>query len=234
MLDEEEQRAELAGPEMLLKQLKELLNRQGTTALTALPDGIHSGLRRATCNGIFFYFRAPRPDGSGKRHFWRYIDAGTHQITDNRFEVAQMIACQPDEPRYIGDQDVFALQEKVIGHILKMENETAARAATPTIADPTQQSVTEELKNAIRRGSVDRDAAKAAIKYLAQPMPRFAVARLKKAYASWGDTKDDRSLLDTVSSHAADYAKDQSDGDSDETALRREDLDLVCFEYLSS
>ena len=36
VLDEEEARAELAGPEMLLKQLKDLLNRDGANALTAL------------------------------------------------------------------------------------------------------------------------------------------------------------------------------------------------------
>ena len=74
VLDEEEARAELAGPEMLLKQLKDLLNRDGANALTALPNGIHSGLRREKCYGMFFYFQAPR-SGEGRRHFWRYIDA---------------------------------------------------------------------------------------------------------------------------------------------------------------
>ncbi|HLW66907.1 MAG TPA: C-terminal helicase domain-containing protein, partial [Gemmataceae bacterium] len=54
VLDEEEARAELAGPEMLLKQLKDLLNRDGSTALTALPNGIHSGMRREKCYGMFF------------------------------------------------------------------------------------------------------------------------------------------------------------------------------------
>src|SRR5881227_71948 len=75
VLDEEEARAELAGPEVLLKQLKDLLNRGGSDALTALPNGIHSGLRRERCRGMFFYFQAPRSDGLGRRHFWRYIDA---------------------------------------------------------------------------------------------------------------------------------------------------------------
>ncbi len=39
VLDEEEARAELAGPEMLLKQLKDLLNRDGANMLTTLPSG---------------------------------------------------------------------------------------------------------------------------------------------------------------------------------------------------
>ena len=107
VLDEEEARAELAGPEMLLKQLKDLLNRDGATVLTTLPNGIHSGLRRETCHGMFFYFQAPRSGGEGKRHCWRYIDARTEEIKENRYEIAQLISCLPDEPRYIGDQDVF-------------------------------------------------------------------------------------------------------------------------------
>src|SRR5947209_18011094 len=51
VLDEEEARAELAGPEVLLKQLKDLLNRDGANVLTTLPNGIHSGLRRDRCYG---------------------------------------------------------------------------------------------------------------------------------------------------------------------------------------
>ena len=96
VLDEEEARAELAGPELLLKQLKDLLNRGGSVGLSTLPNGIHSGLRREKCNGMFFYFQAPRSDGIGKRHFWRYIDARTHEIGENRYEIAQTIACLPD------------------------------------------------------------------------------------------------------------------------------------------
>ena len=112
---------------------------------------------------MFFYFQAPRADGQGKRHFWRYIDARTHEVKENRYEIAQTIACQPDEPRYIGDQDVFVLQDKVIEHILAAEREVEAKAAAPTAVDPIQQTVTEELKDAIRRRTVDREQAKTCI-----------------------------------------------------------------------
>ena len=62
VLDEVEARAELAGPEVLLKQLKDMLNRGGSDSLSELPNEIHSGLRREKCNGLFFYFQAPRSD----------------------------------------------------------------------------------------------------------------------------------------------------------------------------
>jgi superfamily II DNA or RNA helicase len=233
VLDEEEERAELAGPETLLKQLRELLNREGKDALVALPHGIHSGLRRDRCYGMFFYFQAPRADGSGQRHFWRYIDAKTHEVLDNRFQIAQLIACQPDEPRFVGDQDVFALQEKVIDHILRVEKEVEAKAAAPKTVDPAQQAVAEELKNALRRGTVEREATKAAIRYLGQPMGRFAVKRLKVSYADWTKDRSDQVLLSSVQSLAVDYSKEAADSTSREVTLVREDLELICFEYVS-
>src|SRR5436190_17496925 len=113
---------------------------------------------------MFFYFQAPR-SGEGKRHFWRYIDAKSHEIKENRYEIAQLISCLPDEPRYIGDQDVFTLQDKVIEQILAADRETEAKAAAPIAVDPIQQTVSEEIKAGIRRRSVDREKAKRCINF---------------------------------------------------------------------
>lgn len=234
VLDEEEARAELAGPETLLKQLKEVLNREGSESIVDLPHGIHSGLRRERAYGMFFYFQAPRADGTGKRHFWRYIDAHSHEIVDNRFQIAQRISCQPDEPRYIGDQDVFALQERVIKHIVKTERDVEARAAAPKTIDPMQQAVAEELKNAIRRGAVDREQAKGGIRFLGQPMGRFAVKKLKNAWTAWRQESNDEDLLAVVLSLAKDFAKEPSRKGEGEATLKRDDLELICFEYISS
>jgi len=235
VLDEEEERAELAGPELLLKQLRELLGREGTDAVDDLPNGIHSGLRRQSTDGMFFYFRAPRSDGNGQRHFWRYIDSRTHAIRDNRFEIAGTIACQPDEPRFIGNQDVFALQERVIEHILATERERDAKAAAPVVVDSIQQTVREELKNAIQRGNVDREAAKSAIRFLSQPMGRFAIRRLKDLQRAWEEHHDDRIMLDAVLALAVEFRKDASpNNESAEPPLNRDALELVCFEYVSS
>ncbi len=232
VLDEEEARAELAGPEMLLRQLKELLNRDGASRLTTLPNGIHSGLRREKCHGMFFYFRAPRT-GEGKRHFWRYIDARTHEIGENRYEIAQRVSCLPDEPRYIGDQDVFALQEKVIEHILDADREAEARAAAPTTVDPIQQSVGEEIKDALRRRTVDRERAKACISFLGQPMGRALHARLKTVQEEWKASGADATLVEKVALLAEQFGKQRAT-DGAVRRLRREDLELICFEYVSA
>jgi hypothetical protein len=50
------------------KQLKNLLNRDGTDTLATIPNGIHAGLRREKCHGMFF-FQAPG-SGDGKRLFY--------------------------------------------------------------------------------------------------------------------------------------------------------------------
>lgn len=232
VLDEEEARAELAGPEMLLKQLKEVLHREGGDSIAELPNGIHSGLRRQNCYGMFFYFQAPRSVGEGRRHFWRYIDARTHEVRENRFEVAQLIACQPDEPRYIGDQDVFALQERVIDHILASEREVEAKAAAPATVEQIQQTITEELKDAMRRQTVDREAAKAAVRFLGQPMGRALHAKLKRAYAAWTENRNDAALVTTVGLMADEFGKARPISERG-LELQRSDLELICFEYVT-
>jgi hypothetical protein len=217
----------------LLRDLKDMLNRGGADQMIDLPNGIHSGLRREKCHGMFFYFQAPRTDGIGRRHFWRYIDAKTHEILENRFEIADRIACQPDEPRYVGHLDVFALQDKVIEHILNAEQEAEAKAAAPTAVDPIQQTVTEELKNSLRRRTIDRERAKTCITFLGQPMGRALHVRLKEIYDQWVSSRDDSALLSSVGGLADQFAKERQPSMS-LNRLKREDLDLICYEYLST
>ena len=199
--------------------------------MTALPNGIHSGLRREKCYGMFFYFQAPRA-GEGKRHFWRYIDARSHEIKENRYEIAQLISCLPDEPRYIGDQDVFVLQDKVIDHILAADREAEARAAAPTAVDPIQQTVSEEIKDAIRRRTVDREKAKTCISFLGQPMGRALHAKLKAANEGWKESKNDATLVEEVAGLSEQFGKQRPE-DGTIKRLDREDLELICFEYVS-
>ncbi len=232
ILDEEEARAELAGPEMMLKQLKELLNREGGERLVELPNGIHSGIRRQKCNGMFFYFQAPRMTGDGRRHFWRYIDAVTNQVLENRYEIAQLIACLPDEPRYIASQDVFALQDSVIEHIISTERDTAARAAAPVTVERIQQTIAEELKDALRRQTVDRELAKRCIRFLGEPMGRALHVKLRNAYDGWAAVRDDAVLLQAVADLADEFSKPKQ-SPATSTALQRNDLQLICFEYVN-
>ncbi len=230
VLDEEEERAELAGPELLLKQLREMLNRAGSQAVLDLPDGIHSGLRRGRHNGIFFHFRANRPDGT-HRHFWRFVDAATGKTSDNRFEIARMIACGPEEPRYIGDQEAFALQGKAIDDIVSGEQALRTRRVVVTGSDPVQQAIAEDLKSALRRGAVERERVKAVLPFLGQGVGRAVILKLRDARRGWEQTRDDGRLLRDVEGLLLEYSKEMRECQSE---IGRHDLQLVCFDHVSA
>lgn len=232
VLDEEEARAELAGPEVLLKQLKEMLGKEGSREIVNLPDGIHSGLRRQRAHGMFFYFKAPRWQGEGFRHFWRYIDAKSYAVMDNRFEIAQLISCRADEPRYIGDQDVFDLQERVVQSIEREEGAATARAKIGLSPDGVQIGLAEDLKKALRNATVERGSAKQAIQFLGQPAGKALLARLRAVRTAFNEHKDDGRLAGELIELAKEYRKPE-EGESGLGRVRREDLRLVCFEYVS-
>ncbi len=208
------------------------INQGPAEALEELPNGIHSGLRREKCNGMFFYFQAPRADGQGRRHLWRYVGAGTRDVVENRFEIARLIACPPEEPRYVGQQDVFVLQDKAIDHVLPAEREAEARAAAPTTVGPIQQTVTETVKECIRRRTVDRDKAKTCLSFLGQPMGKALHARLGALYEGWGAKKDDKELVEAIHTMSEQFGKEKSSR-GPTRRLTREDLELICYEYLS-
>lgn len=230
VLDEEEARAELAGPELLLKTLREMLNKTGAEAALNLPDGIHSGLRRTGKDGMFFYFKAPRNDGS-HRHFWRYHDQSSGAISDNRFEIAQIIACQTDEPRHVGNHDPFKSQERLIDDIIAGEQKTAAREVVTLASDPIQQALAADVKAAMRKGSVDRDLARAVVPFLGQPAGRAVIQRLKAVRADWSQHGNDPNLILELSRLRDDYGKG---GDSlPISTVARDNLRLVCFEHVS-
>jgi hypothetical protein len=82
------------------------------------------------------------------------------------------------------------------------------------------------------RVGVDRDRAKALLPFLTQPIGKSVAARLKAARADWSNDADDRRLLDQLERLQTDYAK--TDHETGAAAVTREDLHLVCFEFLSS
>ena len=125
------------------------------------------------------------------------------------------------------------LQDKVIEHILAAEREAEAKAAAPTAVDPIQQTVTEEIKDAIRRRTVDREKAKTCISFLGQPMGRALHVRLKEIYGEWVSSHDDPELLSAVGVLADQFAKDRHPATSVKR-FARADLNLVCYEYLSA
>ena len=234
VIEEQEQFAELASNEFLLLQLRALLESGGRESLETLPDGIHSGLAKPGERGIFFYFTAPRKDGEGREHFWRYYDLKLDRVLDNRFLIANLIACSPDTPRVVGDSDVFAAQEKVIDDILGSVRERRAVETAPRILDPLQQTVMTLLRGYLNSQAMDRSVVRQAMQRLRSPMAHTTVRDLRRAHERFQKEQDITSLIAHVQSIGSSESDMDLSGDDSQTPLLRSDLHLVCFDFICS
>ena len=234
VIEEQEQFAELASNEFLLQQLRGLLDTGAREMLAELPDGMHSGLARDGEKGMFFYFTAPAPRGEGRRHFWRYYDMRSARVLDNRFLIANLIACSPDTPRVVGDCDVFAIQDRVINDILGSVREQQAVEAAPRILDPLQQTVITLLRGYLNSPSVNRAEVREAMQRLRSPMTHAAIRDLRRAYEQFQRDQSIEPVISHVRSMDA-LEPDAGPATSDaQPPLSREDLHLICFDYIWS
>ncbi|MDP2950135.1 MAG: helicase-related protein [Chloroflexota bacterium] len=232
VIEEQEQFTELASNEFLLQQLRNLLETGAQKMLEELPDGIHSGLARTGERGLFFYFTAPGSRDGRRRHFWRYYDIQRGRVIDNRFLVANLIACAPDTPRVVGDADVFAIQEKVIEDILRSVQEQQAVEAAPKVLDPLQQTVITLLQRYLSSPAVPRREVREALQRLQSPMTHTALRDLRKSHDQFVKDQDLATFLDAVRRMASPATQSQPQGA--EHPLTREDLHLVCFDFVWS
>ncbi|MFQ5853507.1 MAG: C-terminal helicase domain-containing protein, partial [Candidatus Binatia bacterium] len=240
VIEEEEQFTELASSEFLLQQLRSLIEAGGQEMLESLPDGIHSGLAKEGAKGVFFYFQA-RPRGQGKFHFWKYYDLRDSSIIDNRYIIANLIACQRDTSRVV-DPDMFRsafdLQEKVIEDILRSVEEQRALEAAPRSVDPIQQTVATIIQSYLNHPGVDRRQAIEAIRFLNQPMLAVQIRKLRQAYREFQVRGDISALLNSVHELRKDFDATQAPPETPRTTttgpLRREDLRLICLDLVTS
>jgi len=238
VIEEEEQFTELASSEVLVQQLRGFLDGGGREMLDELPDGIHSGLQRSGSRGLFFYLQSK---ANGKvQNFWKYYDLKTDQILDNRFVLANLIACNHDTPRVVEQnifESVFDIQEKVIANLLQTYEEKAALEVVPQMIDPVQQSAATAVQQFLNHPMVERKRAIAAIGFLNRPMLGVQVRELKKLYKAFQQKQSIPELIVGVeamhSAYGAGGNQEAKNGASVQK-LRREDLRLICFNVVSS
>ena len=234
VIEEQEQFAELASNEFLLQQLRGLLDTGAREMLEELPDGIHSGLARDGEKGMFFYFTAPGLTGEGRRHFWRYYDIGRDRVVDNRFLIANLISCSMDTPRVTGDCDVFSIQDRVIGDILGSVREQLAVEAAPRILDPLQQTVITLLRSYLNSPAAKRTEVREAMQRLRSPMTHAAIRDLRRVFEQFNGDQDIVPVIGCVLAMDAVGGDSESSGPEARRPLTREDLHLVCFDYIWS
>ncbi|MEA3376606.1 MAG: helicase-related protein [Chloroflexota bacterium] len=249
VMDELQAESELASSEFLMASLQDAL-ASGEWDLEALPDGIHSGRERDGYRGLFFYFTAPpvedpstggstnSPGASGqggeaRRHFWRYYDLKSGRILDNRYEIARLIRCGPDEPRVLGEGvDVFEIQDRVIEDILGSVRNQQAIEAAPKILDSMQQLVATELQGQLNNPAVASGEVREALRTLREPLPRAYVSDLRDAYDAYRRDGDLAALLGAVQEVETAEEPERDVGVTE--PLTRDELHLVCWEWVWS
>ncbi len=245
VVEEQEQFVELVSSEFLLQQLKNLLNSGMRQQLEELPDGIHSGLMRPAARGVFFYFTAEvkrhgkKTGNTNKQHFWRYIDLSTDwrggSIENNRYVITNRIQCQPDTLRFVpsaGEVDIFSLQEQVIASIVQSSVEQVAIEEAPKLLDPIQQTIATILRSYINSTVINRQEIILALQQLNQPQPGVYIKALRKAYETFVATNHVNELLGSVQ-HIAQVEKPSiNTANQERSPLSREDLKLICFDYV--
>jgi superfamily II DNA or RNA helicase len=236
VIEEQESFLELASSEVLLAELQKVLSTDAQRWLTDLDDGIHSGLERRDTKGMFFYFTAPR-DG-GRAHFWRYYDLETRKIIDNRYHIMQIIACSPDTPRFpppYHEVDVFEIQDKVIESIMgNVEQQEAAALVNKPVAEE-QALVSQVLQDHLNHPGVDRQELRELRRFLRQPLVGASVQQLRMALQTYSSTNDVRILFDTVRAlyqHQGVFSSHEVGNEKLVRRIKREDIKLVCYEYI--
>jgi hypothetical protein len=239
VLAEGEEFTELASSEFLAQQLKALLDSGGRELLESLPDGIHSGLVKTGARGVFLYFQAESTAG-GKQHFWKYFDLKDHRIIDNRYVLANLIDCDKSTPRVVDPEmfdAVFDLQEKVIDDILRTVQEQRALEVAPRSVDLIQQTTATVLQSYLNHPDVDRHQTIEAIRFLNQPMLKIQVDALRKAYKASQSKREIKVLLTVINELRGQFgergAAVRKEDSSSLAPLTREDVRLVCFDFVS-
>ena len=160
------------------------------------------------------------------------------RIIDNRYVVANLIACQKDTSRIVDPEifgAVFDIQEKVIEDILQSEEQKRALEVAPRAVDPIQQTVATAIQSFLNHPDVDRKQAIEIIRFLNQPMLTVQVRKLRQSFREF-QTKSDIKLLLSAIQELKDASGDRQASRGPEQRakqLKREDLRLICFDLLT-
>ena len=241
VIDEAEAEAELATDEGLIRHLAEFIKASGADVLRDLPDGIHSGKHAPGHRGVFLYYQRRGKSPAGADHYWRYYDAATGEIEDNRLAIADLVRCKPDEPRLVDPDlksEIHSVMELVQDRIVDAAQHQETIQTAPKELSGDQSAVLVALQQALGRPGIDRARVIQLLGALSQPMLSAPVKEVRKAMLRFQRDGDVDLFLSVCESVADQYAPKpppvpSSDDKDGMPALKKEDLRLICFEFLS-
>lgn len=241
VIDEEEAEAELASDEGLVRHLMEFLKTAGVDIVRDLDDGIHSGLHKPKCRGVFLYYQRRGASVAETEHFWRYYDVLNDRIEDNRLMLAELIRCRPDEPRLVDPvlkADICTIMERVEKSIVETAQHQEAVQEAPKAVSGEQNAAIVSLQQAMNMPGVDRKQVMAILAALSQPLQSAPVKELKKAMRQFQKDRDVNAFVAACEEVVSKYAEKPSQGPEPQSTqarkpLTRENLRLICFDFLS-
>ncbi|HET8852442.1 MAG TPA: helicase, partial [Ktedonobacteraceae bacterium] len=140
-----------------------------------------------------------------------------------------------DTPRVVpadGEVDIFASQEKVIESIVQSSVEQVAVEEAPKQLDPIQQKIATVLHGYSNSPAVSRKEVIASIQQLNIPLPGVYVKTLRKAYETFTSNAQVEELLAAIQSISLERERPASIASESKTPVCRENLKLICFDYL--
>lgn len=138
------------------------------------------------------------------------------------------------EPRGHSEQSVYELLPRAVAHIVQASARTAAGEQARPKLPPDQIAVSVALQQAALQAGVPREVVIRLLKFLSNPMTRFAERQFRQFLGRYQTDKDLRGLADAVDDLRGKFeGADAAQEAETRPPLRAEDLRLVCFEYLS-
>lgn len=235
VIDEIEEESDLASGEFAIEELRRFLFSGGEEQMKELPDGIHSGLERSNSKGIFFHFYAKPKGGDMGYHFLRYYDANADMVVDNALMINSLIACKPDTPRALPKHiNPFAAQEKVLASIMNAQDEAIGAAVAPSKPDPMQNIAIVKLQEIASWDATARKDAVELFKFLSKPLGKSHLRVLSDVLDKFDKDNDQKGLIDKLKMLRKEVqGRTPVSGESKPLiTVNREDLRLICFEYI--
>ena len=128
VIDELEKDA-FGGGEKFYQPLKDYLQKSGMEELDKMPCGVFSGLKNKKISGIFFYYKYGKDF-----HFWYLYDIVSGQLTKNKTEIVDYVACPLHEKRVIPDffEKIYEINGLILDDIKKSYQNIEQKQAVDT------------------------------------------------------------------------------------------------------
>ena len=153
--------------------------------------------------------------------------------------IADLIRCKPDEPRLIDPtlkSEIHEIMQTVEERIVQSAKRQATIETAPTELSSDQSAVLVALQQAMNRPEIVRQRVITVLESLSRPLLSAPVKELRLALSRYRRDGDAGTFVTACESVATMYStqpRRTSETAESRPTLSRQDLRLICFEFLS-